>query len=298
MKWVSYQAGGKEWYGVWNDDASAVWNLAKIAEESGAAALPPSLIEAIRNGHAVETANRLIEYASGHHPSRYLDKEEDIRLLAPIPRPRKNIMCVGKNYRDHAIEMGSEKDIPAELMVFTKSPTSVAAPEQTIEAHEAITSELDYEGELAIIIGKGGRDIRENEAFSHVFGYTIINDVTARDLQTRHQQFFIGKSLDTSCPMGPWIVHHSAIKDPGSLDITTKVNGEIRQQSNTSLFIFPIQTIISVLSRGMTLEPGDIIATGTPAGVGKGFHPPRFLKKGDKIEISIESIGVLANSVN
>ena len=199
---------------------------------------------------------------------------EMVKLLAPIPRPRKNIFCVGKNYEEHAIEMGSKEDIPKHVMVFTKAPTTVIGHMDDILEHREVTNELDY-----------------------IFGYTILNDITARDLQKKHKQFFIGKSLDTSAPMGPWIVTRDSIPNPNELTITTPVNGEIRQQSNTKHFIFPIEEVISVLSKGMTLEPGDIIATGTPAGVGKGFNPPRFLKDGDSIEIFVEGIGTLLNNV-
>ncbi|GKU81731.1 fumarylacetoacetate hydrolase family protein [Niallia sp. NCCP-28] len=222
---------------------------------------------------------------------------KNVVLLAPIPKPAKNIFCVGKNYAEHAIEMGSKDDIPEYVMIFTKAPTTVIGPNETILLHKEVTEQLDYEGELAIVIGKKGRGIKKEEAFDYVFGYTILNDITARDLQKKHKQFFIGKSLDNSAPMGPWIVTKDAIKNPNHLKVQTKVNGEVRQDSNTEHFIFPIEEVISVLSKGMTLEPGDIIATGTPAGVGKGFNPPRFLKEGDKIDIKVENIGVLTNIV-
>ncbi|WP_312096386.1 fumarylacetoacetate hydrolase family protein [Niallia sp.] len=222
---------------------------------------------------------------------------EKVKLLAPIPKPRKNIFCVGKNYEEHAIEMGSKEDIPEHVMVFTKAPTTVIGHMDDILEHSEVTNELDYEGELAIVIGKRGKGIEKEEALGYIFGYTILNDITARDLQKKHKQFFIGKSLDTSAPMGPWIVTSDSIPNPNELTITTTVNGEIRQQSNTKHFIFPIEEVISVLSKGMTLEPGDIIATGTPAGVGKGFNPPRFLKDGDSIEIFVEGIGTLLNKV-
>ncbi|MDQ0246563.1 2-keto-4-pentenoate hydratase/2-oxohepta-3-ene-1,7-dioic acid hydratase in catechol pathway [Bacillus fengqiuensis] len=222
---------------------------------------------------------------------------EEIKWLAPIPRPRKNIFCVGKNYADHAIEMGSAADIPAHLMLFSKAPTSVTGHEEDVLAHQQVTTELDYEGELAVIIGKTCKNIKEEEAMDHVFGYTLINDVTARDLQERHKQFLLGKSLDTSCPMGPAIVHQSAIENPGSLQIETRVNGEVRQKENTEQFIFGVANIIATIAKGTTLEPGDIIATGTPAGVGKGFNPPRFLKPGDIMEVTIEEIGTLRNTV-
>lgn len=222
---------------------------------------------------------------------------EEVSLLAPIPRPKKNIFCVGKNYEEHAIEMGSKDDIPEHIMVFTKAPTTVIGPNESVLPHEDITSQLDYEGELAVVIGKKGRKIKKEDALNYVFGYTIVNDVTARDLQAKHKQFFIGKSLDTSCPMGPWIVHSSAIDNPNQLNIETRINDEVRQKSNTENFIFPIEEIISVLSQGLTLEPGDIIATGTPSGVGKGFKPPRFLKAGDKMEVTVEKIGTLVNQI-
>lgn len=222
---------------------------------------------------------------------------EDITLLAPIPRPKKNVMCVGKNYALHAIELGSKEDIPTELMVFTKASTAINGPDQPIPLHENVTTMLDYEGELAVIIGKEVKNIPIEEAMDAVFGYTIMNDITARDLQTRHKQFFIGKSLDGSAPLGPVIVTKEDIKNPHQLLIQTKVNGEIRQEANTEQFIFNIPTIISTLSQGMTLEPGDIIATGTPAGVGKGMNPPVFLQDGDEIEITIEGVGTLRNEV-
>lgn len=222
---------------------------------------------------------------------------EEIKWLAPIPRPRKNIFCVGKNYADHAIEMGSAADIPTHLMLFSKAPTSVTGHEGDVLAHQQVTTELDYEGELAVIIGKRCKNIKEEEAMDHVFGYTLINDVTARDLQEKHKQFLLGKSLDTSCPMGPVMVHQSAIQNPESLQIETRVNGEVRQKGNTEQFIFGIANIISTIAKGTTLEPGDIIATGTPAGVGKGFNPPRFLKPGDIMEVTIEEIGTLRNTV-
>lgn len=221
-----------------------------------------------------------------------------VKLLAPIPRPAKNIFCVGKNYAAHAIELGSEADIPEAPMFFSKTPTTVIGPHESIPAHEHVTEALDYEGELGVIIGKKGFAIEKEKAFDYVFGYTIINDITARDLQKRHKQFLLGKSLDGSCPMGPYIVHKSALNHPHALKIETKVNGELRQSATTEQLIFDIPELISVLSQGMTLEPGDIIATGTPAGVGMGFTPPKLLKAGDTIEITIEGIGTLINSVN
>jgi 2-keto-4-pentenoate hydratase/2-oxohepta-3-ene-1,7-dioic acid hydratase in catechol pathway len=274
--------------------------LAAAAEKmEGSSDFPASLKECIALGDAfIEKVHTLTDWvsSSSERDELYLPLDS-VTLEAPIPRPDKNIFCIGKNYAEHAIEMGSKADIPEHIMVFTKAPTTVIGPDETVLNHKEVTSQLDYEGELAVIIGKTGRAIPKEEALDYVFGYTIINDVTGRDLQSRHKQFFIGKSLDTTCPMGPWIVHSSAVENPNKLDIQTTVNGEMRQSSNTENFIFPIEEIISVLSRGMTLEPGDIIATGTPAGVGKGFKPPRFLQPGDTVEITVEKIGSLTNSI-
>ncbi|MEK5379617.1 fumarylacetoacetate hydrolase family protein [Niallia sp. FSL W8-0635] len=256
------------------------------------------LITCIEQDNFLENIKNLIQWVEGQ-PNKadlYIPIEK-VTFLAPIPRPSKNIFCVGKNYVEHAIEMGSKEDIPEHVMVFTKAPTTVVGHMAGILEHREVTTQLDYEGELAVIIGKRGKGITKEEAFDYIFGYTILNDITARDLQKKHKQFFIGKSLDTSAPTGPWIVTNDSIPNPNELNITTKVNGEIRQQSNTKHFIFPVEEVISVLSKGMTLEPGDIIATGTPAGVGKGFNPPRFLKAGDTIEISVEGIGTLLNKV-
>ncbi|WP_077211146.1 fumarylacetoacetate hydrolase family protein [Bacillus dakarensis] len=265
----------------------------------GESNLPETMIDCIGLGaEFAERVSKLLEWVDQHPDKKeLLISLSGVKLLAPIPRPSKNIFCVGKNYAEHAIEMGSKEDIPEHVMVFTKAPTSVIGPNEKVHSHHQVTEQLDYEGELAVVIGKKGKEIKKEEALDYVFGYTIINDVTARDLQARHKQFFIGKSLDTTCPMGPWIVHSSRIDNPNNLDIETRINEEVRQHSNTENFIFPIEEIISVLSKGMTLEPGDIIATGTPAGVGKGFKPPRFLKAGDKMEITIEGIGTLRNDV-
>lgn len=221
--------------------------------------------------------------------------EEDARLVAPIPRPRKNVFCVGRNYAEHAQERGADR--PDYPVFFTKASNTVVGPGAHIQ-HPTITKQLDYEGELAVVIGKGGCDINRADALAHVFGYTIINDITARDLQKRHQQWFKGKSLDSSCPMGPVIVTADEVPDPQNLDVRTWVNGELRQSANTSSMIFTVPVIIEWLSQGYTLEPGDIIATGTPAGVGAGYEPPRFLQGGDVIDIEISGIGRLRNTVD
>lgn len=300
MKFGTFKDETGPFIGIVNQDGNRVLPLRAASEKmSGKSDIPDSMLEALTSGDQFYLeAQRLLKWVEENQ----LEKElyillESVEILAPIPRPAKNVFCVGKNYAEHAIEMGSKDDIPEHVMIFTKALTTIIAHDDNILAHSELTEQLDYEGELAVIIGKKGKAIKKEEALDYVFGYTIINDVTARDLQAKHKQFFIGKSLDTTCPMGPWIVHKSVIPNPNKLDIKTTVNGEVRQDSNTENFIFPVQEIIAVLSRGMTLEPGDIIATGTPAGVGKGFKPPRFLKDGDMIEITVEGIGTLSNIV-
>jgi len=229
----------------------------------------------------------------------------NVRLLAPIPRPARNIFCVGKNYRAHAEEFSrsgyesgqqAQDAVPAAPIFFTKAPETVIADGEAIWAAEGVTEALDYEAELAVIIGRGGRGIMKADAMDHVFGYTIVNDVTARDWQKRHQQWFLGKSFDTFAPMGPAIVTADTI-DGRNLELRCLVNGEVRQKANTRDLIFDIPILIETLSAGITLYPGDIIATGTPEGVGVGFKPPKFLGKGDVVRIEIEGIGALENSV-
>ena len=215
-----------------------------------------------------------------------------VRLLAPIPSPSRNIFCLGRNYAEHAAERGAAA--PEHPVYFTKPGTAVVGPGDDV-VHHAITKELDYEVELAVVIGTGGRDIARADALKHVFGYTIINDVTARDLQKRHQQWFKGKSLDTFCPMGPVLVTADELPDPQALAISPRVNGQLRQSSHTSKMIFPVAQCIEVLSLGMTLLPGDLIATGTPEGVGAATG--NFLKAGDRIEAEVEHIGILPNKV-
>jgi len=261
---------------------------------------PKTLVECVALGDKfIQNVKQIVDkLKDADRVESYVFAISDVTILAPIPRPAKNIFCVGKNYREHAIEMGTEEDIPKHVMLFSKAPTTVIGHEQEIDPHSHITTELDYEGELAIVIGKKGKRIGEAEAMDYVFGYTIVNDITARNLQTQHKQFLLGKSLDTSCPIGPYLIHKSAISDPYDLTIKTKVNDEIRQDGHTKDMIFSIEHIISTISQGTTLEPGDIIATGTPAGVGKGFKPPKFLQPGDVIEIEIGGIGTLRNKVS
>ena len=225
----------------------------------------------------------------------------EVQLAAPIPRPHKNIMCLGHNYAEHAQESNAARGLSTSaaepVAVFTKAPTSVNGPYSEIIIDPAVSEQVDWEAELAVIIGKGGRHIREEDALSHVFGYTVLNDVSARDIQFRHKQYFLGKSLDGYCPMGPWIITADEIPDPQQLPIRLKVNGVVKQESNTSQMINSVAQTIALLSTGMTLEPGDIIATGTPSGVGFARKPPEFLHAGDVMETEIDGIGVLRNTI-
>lgn len=226
-----------------------------------------------------------------------------VRLLAPL-RMRKNIVCVGRNYRDHAQEFSnsgfdaSEKRmIPNSPVIFTKAPTSVIGQGDAIVLSNDPTGTTDYEGEMAVVIGRRGKNVSREEALSYVFGWTIINDVTARDLQKRHVQWFVGKSPDTFCPMGPCITTRDELPDIRTSWIRTYVNGALRQETPISSLIFDTESLIATLSEVMTLEPGDVIATGTAAGVGIGFDPPRYLVSGDVVEVSIDGIGTLRNPV-
>lgn len=225
-----------------------------------------------------------------------------VRLLAPIPRPPRNVMCLGWNYAEHAAESAatkglSIKELPEFPIIFTKATTSVTGPFADIPYDTAVSTHIDWEAELAVIIGPPGKNISRNQAMRHVYGYTVLNDLSARDLQRNHKQFFKGKSLDGHCPIGPWIVTADEIPDPQNLTIASRVNGVTKQESSTSHMIFDIPGIIAQLSRGMTLLPGDIIATGTPSGVGFARTPPEYLKPGDIVECEVGGIGLIRNQI-
>jgi 2-keto-4-pentenoate hydratase/2-oxohepta-3-ene-1,7-dioic acid hydratase in catechol pathway len=234
-------------------------------------------------------------------PALALDR---VQLEAPIPQPKRNIFCVGKNYHEHAHEFAKSGfdssagagAVPEAPIIFSKVPECVTGPGTPILIDSWASESIDYEAELAVIIGRGGRAIRRAEALDHVWGYTIVNDVTARDLQGRHKQWLIGKSQDSFCPMGPWLASADEI-DLADTAVRCWVNGELRQDANTRSLIFDVPCLIESLSRGVSLIPGDIIATGTPAGVGIGFDPPKYLKPGDTVRIEIAGIGVLENPV-
>lgn len=226
----------------------------------------------------------------------------EVELLAPIPRPRQDILCLGMNYKDHADEAAQynaeafTKEKPV-AVYFSKRVSQAVAPEGDIERHAGLVERLDYEVELGVILGKAARNVKAEEAGDYIFGYTVINDVSARDVQTSHKQWYFGKSLDGFTPMGPCIVTADEIAFPPALDISSTVNGEPRQHSNTRLFLTGIPALLEELTAGMTLLPGTIIATGTPAGVGMGFDPPKFLQSGDVVECTIQDIGTIRNTV-
>jgi 2-keto-4-pentenoate hydratase/2-oxohepta-3-ene-1,7-dioic acid hydratase in catechol pathway len=300
MYLCSFSHNEIEKYGVLSSDKQNVIDL-REAEKTlfPSQELPNSLNEAISNPSLQGRLQEVYQKASNAESAAISLKE--VELLAPIPKPNRNIFCVGVNYREHAYEfIGTTDDsvaIPKNPIIFSKLPTTVTHPNAGVLSHSQVTNELDYEGELAIVIGKEGTHISKEDAYDYVYGYTIINDVTARDLQRKHQQWLLGKGLDSHGPMGPYLVTSDDIPNPENLNIETRVNGEVRQKSNTELLIFDIPTIIETISKGITLKPGDIIATGTPKGVGMGFEPPKFLKDGDIVEVEIQHIGVLINPV-
>jgi 2-keto-4-pentenoate hydratase/2-oxohepta-3-ene-1,7-dioic acid hydratase in catechol pathway len=256
----------------------------------------PSMLALIDGGEAALSQARAV-FAAGAD----VVKRADVRLLSPIPRPKQNVMCLGMNYVAHAIESdlarGREPKLPEFPVFFTKALNTVCGDGDEVPLDPNVTSELDYEVELAYIFGKTAKNVSKADALSYVFGYTIVNDISARDLQNRHQQFFKGKSLDNSGPIGPCIVTADEIPDPTVLAIKLRLNGEERQHSNTGDLIFDIPTSIEYLTLGSTIEAGQIVCTGTPSGVGMGRNPKEYMKAGDVMEAEIERIGVLTNKV-
>ncbi len=259
-------------------------------------AIAPDMLSLIAAGVVgLDRVRAAISSASASIPLASVD------LLAPIPDPQRNILCLGLNYAEHAKESaearGREYKQQQHPVFFTKATHTINRPEGAIPFDADVSEQIDWEAELGVIIGRSGKNIPIEEAYDHVFGYTCINDISARDLQANHSQFFKGKSLDGACPSGPWIVTADEIPDPQQLHIACRVNGVTKQDSNTEHMIFRIPDIIAILSHGMTLDAGDIIATGTPSGVGFARKPPEFLKPGDIVEVEIEKIGVLRNRV-
>ena len=270
-----------------------------IVDLSAGTRLPQDMNGFIALGkNGLSRARRAVKSGEGRIPFA------SVKIHAPIPRPAKDILCVGKNYHDHAAEFhasgvdaSGKETIPEVPIIFTKWPNSVIGPGEPIPSANDYTNTTDYEGELTVVIGEGGRNITKKDAYSRIYGYTIVNDVSARTIQNRHRQWFLGKSLDGYCPMGPCIVTSDEVKDVTQLQLVTKVNGELRQSAYVTQLIFDIPTLIETISRVMTLEPGDLIATGTCAGVGIGFTPPKYLRPGDSVAVTIEPIGTLENPV-
>jgi 2-keto-4-pentenoate hydratase/2-oxohepta-3-ene-1,7-dioic acid hydratase in catechol pathway len=280
MKYVSFKHGNQWAVGELHDDGSIIevhctdpaLGVLALVEEGSTAAAP-------RRGQV-------------HHV-------DDVELGAPFPTLRRNIFCVGKNYREHAAEFagsgydsGAAQVIPELPIIFTKAPSTVCGPDSRVTVPAGLSNEVDYEAELAVVIGKAGRGITREQALDHVWGYTLLNDLTARDLQRDHKQWFLGKSPDDFAPMGPWAVTKDEI-DLDNTQLTCTVNGELRQKANTADLIFDVATLIAAISAVLTLQPGDVIATGTPAGVGIGFDPPRFLADGDLVEVTATALGTL-----
>jgi len=274
-----------------------------VTTEIGATLKKASLQAIIESGNEAVEAIRLLvaDTLSGAHASAR-HAPGSVTLLAPLPVPRKNVFCVGRNYAEHIAEGARAQNktinVTDHPVYFTKPSTAVIGPNAQIPIFPKLSESIDYEVELTAVIGAPGRDISKENALQHIFGYTILNDITARDVQRRHGgQYFKGKALDGSCPIGPWIVTADAIGDPQNLNIGLSVNGEVRQSGNTSSMIFNIPTIIASLSEGLTLEPGDLVATGTPSGVGYAMEPPTFLKHGDTVICHVENIGELKNTM-
>jgi len=295
-KLVTFEDLGLVQWGVLNADETGVYSAIAL-EEAFFTPLPETMLEFIRQGN-----EGLLALGDALEQNERTDAVkakplDTVRIMAPIPNLERNVFCIGKNYTEHIAEFDKTAmpKPPKYPLIFTKATTSVIGPDDAINLHTNVTNAVDYEGELAVIIGKAGSDIPVSEAMDYVYGFTILNDVTSRDLQANHIQWFHGKSLDTFCPMGPYVLLRDAA--PDTFDVVTKVNDEVRQDASTGEFIFTIPQLIKTISEGTTLLPGDVIATGTPSGVGVGFNPPRYLKTGDTVSIEISGIGTLTNPV-
>lgn len=294
MKLLTFIYKEKEQVGILSEDGKEIYSFEKLQQ-------PFSTMEEAICGMKrtdVQILKSLCETVKGQGIPA-----DQITKCAPIPRPRQDVICLGINYMAHAEESARykkeaferERDYP---VYFSKRVNEAVADGGKILSHRDMVERLDYEVELAVIIGQDAKNVSKEDAWKYVFGYTILNDISAREIQTRHKQWYFGKSLDGFCPMGPWIVTADEFSNPPSLKIISKVNGELRQNSTTDLLIFDVPYVIEDLSRGMTLKAGTIISMGTPAGVGMGFNPPRFLNSGDVVECEIEKIGKLVNVVD
>ncbi len=286
MRIASFMVNGRQEVGLVSGDGMTVAPLALDAEQRRAGA--QAVIDLLAAGRALPDKGEALPLA-------------EVALLAPLPRPRRNLWCVGRNYHAHAKELSASvfKDNDANPeswpIVFTKVPECVVGPRADVLLPAGVSDQIDYEAELAVVIGRGGKNIARADALAHVFGYTVVNDVTARDVQMRHQQWDMGKSFDTFCPMGPWIATADEF-DGTRTRVRCWVNGELRQDGPTENMIFDIPSLIETISRGITLYPGDVIATGTPAGVGMGMQPPRYLAAGDVVRVEIDGLGTIENT--
>lgn len=288
MRIVSYRENGREFWGVVDRSGKSIIPSGRIFVEG-----PETLLAFIQENGTID--------------ANVLDMEgsvplDGVELLSPIPKPQRNIICIGKNYEEHVQEIKNLDDdtlkrVMENPVFFTKATNAANGPYSKVPMHEEVTDFVDYEAELALIIGKRCVNVSEDDALDVIFGYTCLNDITARDVQKNGTQWFRGKSLDGYCPMGPWIVTKDELGLAGNLGVRSFVNGEPRQNGNTSIMINPIPRLINVLTQGLTLEPGDIIATGTPSGVGAGFEPPKPLKKGDVVRVEVDGIGYIENEM-
>ncbi len=285
MRLLTYERDGEPRLGLLAGD-----RIVDVADASGGA-LPSDMLSFIERGESALKAARSLTDSDSSIPLA------GTKLLAPIPRPARNIVCVGLNYAEHASESRVTAGIPEVPVYFTKPPSTVIGPDAAIPWHGHVSRRIDWEVELVAVIGRQGRDISEQSALDFVFGYTVGNDITARDLQARHQQWYKGKGLDGFCPLGPWIVTADEIPNPQALRLQLRVNGEKKQDARTEGMIFSVAKLISAWSQGMTLEPGDLLMTGTPSGVGFARKPPEYLQPGDVVEAEIDAIGLLRNPV-
>ncbi len=291
MKFATLQVSNEQFVAIVDADTQRYWAVQDLVPEF--------------SGDAVDLVSQFDALRGKLKPVGDGKALADATILAPILNPRRNIFCIGKNYHEHAAEFSNSgfdtgakagELSPVAPNVFTKPASTIIGPGVKVPSHPGVTKELDYEAELVVVIGKAGKGIKRADAYDHVFGYMIANDFTARDLQKLHRQWFLGKSLDGFCPSGPYLVSADEV-DLDTMTVKCWINGELRQNAPVSQLIFDIPTIIETISAGMELQPGDMIATGTPAGVGIGFNPPRFLKSGDQMRIEITGLGVLENEV-
>jgi len=297
MRLLTYDAGGAACLGLLLGDR--VVDLAGAGRSLGLS-LPGEMLPFIDEGErALADARKVVEALSADAAALARSSRSlvETRLLAPIPRPRRNIVCVGLNYAEHASESRITSGIPEYPVFFTKPPSTVIGPEAPIPWHGELSRRADWEIELVAVIGKRGKDVPEERALDFVLGYTVGNDVTARDLQARHQQWYKGKGLDGFCPLGPWTVTRDELPDPQGLRLRLRVNGATKQDASTSDMIFTVAKLIAAWSEGMTIEPGDLLMTGTPSGVGFARKPPEYLQPGDLVECEIDGIGLLRNPV-